>query len=88
MTQQEIIDVLRGAFSVALQLALPLLAVSLAVGLIVAIIQAATSIQEQTLTFVPKLLIIGIVLVLLAPLMMTTIRDYVIGLFRSILNYM
>lgn len=88
MTQQDVLDMLREAFTVALKLAAPILAVSLVVGLLISIFQAATQIQEATLTFVPKLIIIGLVLILLAPWMMNTIQEFVIEHFRNILNFM
>ena len=88
MSEQAIVDVLRSAFVVAMKLSAPLLLVSLGVGLIISIFQAATQIHEQTLTFVPKLIVIGIVLILLAPWMMTVIREYVISTFQNILNFM
>jgi flagellar biosynthetic protein FliQ len=88
MTESEILDVLRTAFLTALTLALPLLVVSLAVGLTISIFQAATQIQEQTMTFVPKLIVVGLVLVLLAPLMMATMREYMVEHFRNVLNFM
>lgn len=88
MTQQNILDTLREAFTVALKLAAPILAVSLVVGLFISIIQAATQIQEATLTFVPKLIIIGLVLILIAPWMMNTIQEFVIAHFQNILNFM
>ncbi|WP_373280467.1 flagellar biosynthetic protein FliQ [Methylogaea oryzae] len=56
----------------------------LVVGLIIAIFQAATSINEQTLTFVPKLLVIGAVMVLAGPWLITTLMDYTRDLIRSI----
>ena len=88
MSEQAIIDVLREAFVVAMKLSAPLLLVSLGVGLLISIFQAATQIHEQTLTFVPKVIIIGITLVLLAPWMMTVIREFVIGHFQNVLNFM
>ena len=88
MTEQAVIDLLRGAFSIALRLAAPLLFVSLGVGLIISIFQAATQIQEQTLTFVPKVIIIGLTLSLLAPWMIRVITEYVIAHFQSMLIFM
>jgi flagellar biosynthetic protein FliQ len=58
-------DLMRQMLLVCLQLAGPLLIASIAVGLVVAIFQAATQIHEQTLTFVPKLLVIALALLLL-----------------------
>ena len=88
MSEQAIIDVLREAFMVAIKLAGPLLLISLGVGLIISIFQAATQIHEQTLTFVPKLIVVGLALVLLAPWIMETTKDYVIAHFQNILNFM
>ena len=88
MSESDIIDILREAFMTALKLAAPLLAVSLGVGLIISLIQAATQIHEQTLTFVPKLIVVGLLLILLAPWMMTVMREFVFEHFRNIFNFM
>jgi flagellar biosynthetic protein FliQ len=73
----------RGIFEVII-LAAPLLLSALVVGLVVAIIQATTSIQEQTLTFVPKVLAILLVLALLGGWMFTSLGEYTKELFRMI----
>ena len=88
MSEQDVIDILREAFTVAFRLAFPLLLVSLSVGLIISIFMAATQISEQTLTFVPKLIIIGVTLILLAPWIIITMRDFVTAHFQNILNFM
>jgi len=67
-----------------LLIASPLLLSALLVGLLVAILQAATSIQEQTLTFVPKIFTILIILALLGGWMFTSLREYTMELFRQI----
>jgi len=77
---------LRDAFVVALKLAGPLLLVSLCVGLTVSLIMAATQIQEMTLTFVPKLVIVGISLILLAPWMINVMREFIAAHFENIIN--
>ena len=64
--------------------AAPVLLASLAVGLVVGVIQAATSVNEQTLTFVPKLAIIALVLVLLGGAMMGLIGDFTKDIFAQI----
>lgn len=64
--------------------AAPVLLASLAVGLVVGIIQAATSVNEQTLTFVPKLAVIALVLVLLGGAMMGLIGDFMKEIFAQI----
>ena len=67
MTADQVMEVMKEAMMVAFEIAGPLLIVSIVVGLIVAIFQAATQIHEQTLTFVPKLLVIALVLLALGP---------------------
>ena len=63
---------------------LPVLSAALIIGLVVAIFQATTSIQEQTLTFLPKLIVILAVIALLSGWMFTEMREYTIALFRMI----
>jgi flagellar biosynthesis protein FliQ len=73
----------RGVLQILL-IASPLLLSALLVGLIVAILQSATSIQEQTLTFVPKIFTILIILALLGGWMFRSLREYTLELFRRI----
>lgn len=72
-----------GVFQVFILIA-PILGAALIIGLIVAIFQATTSIQEQTLTFLPKMIVILAVLALLGGWMFSTMRDYTIKLFEAI----
>ncbi|TAK61604.1 flagellar biosynthesis protein FliQ [Methylobacter sp.] len=72
------------AMIVAIKLTAPVLLPSLAVGLIIAMFQAATQISEATLTFVPKLIVIGIVLMIMGPVMLQMFLDYFQGLIRDI----
>jgi flagellar biosynthetic protein FliQ len=72
------------AMVLAFQLALPFLAASLIVGLIVSVLQAATQIQEITLTFVPKIVVTGIVMVVAGPWMLDRITAYTTQLFVGI----
>ncbi len=69
---------------VAIKLTAPVLLPSLAIGLIIAMFQAATQINEATLTFVPKLIIIGLVLLIMGPWMLQMFLDYFQGLVREI----
>jgi flagellar biosynthetic protein FliQ len=82
----DIAALLRGGIVEVLLLAAPMLGSALVVGLVVAILQATTSIQEQTLTFVPKLIAILAVLALLGGWMFTSLREYTTQLFRQIPN--
>ncbi|MDR1325940.1 MAG: flagellar biosynthesis protein FliQ [Treponema sp.] len=84
MSIEQITVLLRGGIIQVLLLAGPLLLSALIVGLVVAILQATTSIQEQTLTFVPKIIAILTVLALLGGWMFSSLGDYTIQLFKMI----
>ncbi len=73
MDQQAVLDIGREAIIVVIKLAAPLMIVSLAVGLVISLFQALTQIQEMTLAFVPKILVIFISLLALLPFMMSTL---------------
>ena len=75
---------LQQGIRVILVMAAPLLLSALTVGLVVAILQATTSIQEQTLTFVPKIVAILLMLAFLGGWMFSSLRDYTVELFRRI----
>ena len=79
-----LVNLMRSGIEEVFILILPVLSAALVIGLVVAIFQATTSIQEQTLTFLPKLVIILVVLALLGSWMFSDIRDYTITLFRLI----
>lgn len=66
---------------VALMVAAPLLITALAVGVLVSLLQALTQIQEQTLTFIPKLVAISVVLLLCLPWMVRQLVQYIISAF-------
>ncbi|MDR2542507.1 MAG: flagellar biosynthesis protein FliQ [Treponema sp.] len=84
MSIGEIVTLLQGGIFQVLRMAAPLLLSALAVGLFVAILQAATSIQEQTLTFVPKMIVILVMLAVFGGLMFTTLGQYTLNLFERI----
>jgi flagellar biosynthetic protein FliQ len=84
MTIGDMVTLLRGGIFHVLALSAPLLITALVVGLVIAILQAATQIQEQTLTFVPKILAILLVLALLGGWMFTMLANYTENLFRMI----
>jgi len=84
MSVGDIVTALREGILETLILASPILLSALAIGLIVAILQAATSIQEQTLTFVPKLFVILGALALLGGFMFTHLGEYTVRLFQRI----
>jgi flagellar biosynthetic protein FliQ len=84
MTPETVYMVGQEAMIVAIKLTAPVLLPSLAVGLIIAMFQAATQINEATLTFVPKIIVIGIVLMIMGPGMLQMFLDYFQGLIRDI----
>ena len=79
-----IVSLMRGAVSQVIMMVLPVLGIALLVGLIVAIFQATTSIQEQTLTFLPKLIVILLIIAFLGGAMFTSLGEYTIQLFSRI----
>ena len=78
------VEFLRMAFWQILIISGPLLAVALAIGLVIGILQAATSIQEMTLTFVPKLILVVVAFGLLANFMMVQLSDYFTFIFDQV----
>ena len=77
MTPDTVMSMTHIALRVALSMAGPLLITALIIGLVVSIFQAATQINEMTLSFIPKLLGVAAVLVLLGPWLITTMVDYI-----------
>jgi len=70
MTEELVIEILKEVFFTVFVILLPILGVSLVIGIIISIFQAATSIQEMTLTFVPKILITALAIIFLLPWIM------------------
>jgi len=79
--QSQIITIGARAMWVAMELSLPVLAASLVVGLLVSVFQAVTQLQEPTLTFIPKILAVVVVVVFAGPWMLNTLLDYTHELF-------
>ena len=86
MDQQAVLDIGREAIIVLVKLAAPLMAVSLVVGLAVSLFQALTQIQEMTLAFVPKILVIFLSLLVFLPFMMATLLAFTQGLAERIVT--
>ena len=87
ITQDAVLDIARDAVYTIVIVAAPLLLVSLVIGLIISIFQTVTSIQEQTLTFVPKILAVFIVLMLLGSWMMNTLIEMIQTLWSNFSYY-
>ncbi|MCI9076070.1 MAG: flagellar biosynthetic protein FliQ [Dorea sp.] len=84
MTNGEVGDLMYEVFVMSVQLAGPLLVISMLVGILIAIFQAATQIHEQTITFVPKLLVIGLILVFTGGSMLQSLQDFTVRIFQMI----
>ncbi|OLL29280.1 flagellar biosynthetic protein FliQ [Burkholderia sp. SRS-W-2-2016] len=84
MTPEAVMTLAHEAMYIGLILAAPLLLVALVVGLVVSLFQAATQINESTLSFIPKLLAIAATLVIAGPWMLTTMLDYLRHTFSAI----
>ena len=84
MNQESVMTLAHQAMYVGLVLAAPLLLVALVVGLVVSLFQAATQINETTLSFIPKLLAIAITLVIAGPWMLSTMLDYLRQMLTNI----
>ena len=76
MSNLQVLDIMYQAFQLALRLSMPFLLVSMAVGVLIAIFQAATQINEQTMTFVPKLLAILAMMGILGSSMRVMLQDF------------
>jgi flagellar biosynthetic protein FliQ len=84
MTPTTVIEIGRGALELTLLISAPLFIAALVTGLIISIFQAATQINEATLSFVPKLVAIFVTLILAGPWMITMMTDYMQRLYGSI----
>lgn len=84
MNPDSSIDLLREALQLGLLVAAPLLAVSLLVGLVVGVLQTITQVQEQTLSFVPKLVAMAIAALVMLPWSIDRIVEYSATLYREI----
>ena len=84
MNQDTVINVSMQAMQLAFKISMPLLLVGLVVGLVISVFQAVTQIQEQTLTFIPKIVGMGLVLVIAGPWMLSEVVTYTAQLYGSI----
>ncbi|MDF2510889.1 MAG: hypothetical protein K0S04_755 [Herbinix sp.] len=87
MNELIVIDIVRQALYIVLKTSAPMLLISLVVGLIISILQTVTSIQEQTLTFVPKLIAIFLILMLCGSWILNELRGYIVELFSNFSYY-
>ncbi len=87
MTQQQVIDIARQALFLIIECSAPLLLISLVVGLIISIFQTITSIQEQTLTFVPKIIAVFIGMMIFGSWILNNITSYMEELWSNFNMY-
>ena len=87
MFESDIISILQQSLIVALKISAPILIMSMTVGLFISILQTTTSIQEQTLTFVPKLFAIFLALGLFFTYIVHTMTDYTKNLYDLIIRF-
>ena len=86
MVATDALDLAREAVIVTLKLGAPIMLLALAVGLIVSFLQALTQIQEATLTFVPKMVVILLSLLVFLPFMLSTLMDFTQALFARVVS--
>ena len=86
MNELEVIELGRDAIFTLLKISAPIMGMALVVGLIIALFQTLTSIQEMTLTFVPKILVIFVSVLLFLPYMLSTLSDFTVSLFDRMLS--
>jgi flagellar biosynthetic protein FliQ len=84
MSHQLVIDLSRDAILTALMISAPMLLIALGVGLLVSIVQSVTQIQEQTLAFVPKLILVGGAFIVGMPWLLQVLVQYTTRLIRGI----
>ena len=86
MTQADVLEISRLTFFVILKAGGPIMAAGLVIGLLIAVFQTLTSIQEMTLTFVPKIIIIFAAVIVFMPFMMTSVLEFSNTLFDMIVG--
>ena len=84
MTMELAVDLMRNLLQTALLIAIPILGTATVVGLLISFIQSITSLQEQTLTFVPKLICVSLAIVLASNFILRTLTDFCISMFNLI----
>ncbi|MGM0501132.1 MAG: flagellar biosynthesis protein FliQ [Bacillota bacterium] len=87
MTQLQVVEIARRALLTVIKVTAPMLGLGMAAGLTISIFQATTQIQEQTLTFVPKILAVLISIMIFGPWMLGTLIDFITQLFNNIPQY-
>ncbi|MBP52657.1 MAG: flagellar biosynthetic protein FliQ [Opitutae bacterium] len=84
MTMELAVDIMRNLLQTGLLLSVPILGTAMVVGLLISFVQSITSLQEQTLTFVPKLVCVSLAIVLSANFILKTMTEFCISMFNLI----
>ncbi|MBL0927096.1 MAG: flagellar biosynthesis protein FliQ [Phycisphaerales bacterium] len=84
MIDGSLLELVRHAMVMTLEIAGPVLVAGLVIGLVISIVQAVTQIQEQTLTIVPKIVAMSVMLVVLLPWIVAKIADFAVSMFRLV----
>ncbi|MCF8031215.1 MAG: flagellar biosynthesis protein FliQ [Desulfohalobiaceae bacterium] len=87
MTPEMVVDISRDAVQTILMVSAPMMLAGLVVGLIIGIFQAATQINEQTMTFAPKIVAVMVALILAAPWIINLVVSYTENLYQSIASF-
>ena len=82
MTDAQAVDIMRDLMQTAFATSLPILLTAVGVGLIISLLQSVTSLQDQSLTFVPKLIAVGFVMVVMAPYVVKKLLDFAIKMIE------
>ncbi|MFP3154080.1 flagellar biosynthesis protein FliQ [Lachnospiraceae bacterium ZAX-1] len=88
MTQEQVLDIAKETIFLMVKVSAPLLIISLVVGLIISIFQTVTSIQEQTMTFVPKVIAVFLGLMLIGSWMMNSLTSFMTELWSNFSIYL
>jgi flagellar biosynthetic protein FliQ len=83
MTDAQAVDIMRELMQTAFATALPILVTAVGFGVMISLIQSVTSLQDQSLTFVPKLIAVGFVMVVMAPYIVKKLMDFAVKMIES-----
>ncbi len=83
MTDAQAVDIMRELMQTAFATALPILVTAVGFGVMISLIQSVTSLQDQSLTFVPKLIAVGFVMVVMAPYMVKKLMDFAVKMIEA-----
>jgi len=84
MSADAAVEIIRNAIHLSLLVAAPMLLVSLLAGVLISLVQALTQIQEQTLTFIPKILAVAITLIICLPWILSRLVEFLVGSINSL----